>query len=108
MSYREVWIANHYISGEASDGGKTHIPMLTQQHSDPSLPPTVASTNEEKSQMLAELMFPVRPSGCIVPELEEDNQLPAPCSITEEQIRRHLARLSPSKPPGQMGFLMLF
>ena len=69
MSYGEVWIANHYISGEASDGGKTHILTLTLQHSDSSLPPTVASNNEEKSHMLAKLMFPARPDGCVMPEL---------------------------------------
>ena len=34
MSYGEVWITNRYISGKASDGGKTHILTLTLQHSD--------------------------------------------------------------------------
>ena len=99
MSHGEVWIANRYISSNASDSGKTCSPMLTQQHNDPSLPPMVASTNDKKSQMLAKLMFPIRPSGCTVRELEEDNQLPSPCGITEEQIQRHLARLSPFKAP---------
>ena len=99
MSYGEVWIANHYISGEASDGGKTCILTLTLQHSDPSLPPTVASTNEEKSCMLAKLMFPAGPDGCIVPETEDNNQLLLPGSIMEEQIQRHLARLHPYKAP---------
>ena len=99
MSYREVWMANHYISGKASYRGKTHIPMLTLQHSDPSLLPTVASTNEEKSRMLTKLMFPARPDGCVVPETEDDNQLPSPGSIMEEQIWRHLTRLHPYKAP---------
>ena len=92
-----------YISGEASDGGKTCIPTLTLQHSNPSLAPTVASTNKEKSHMLAKLMFPARPDGCVVPEIEDDNQLPLPGSITEEQIWRHLARLHPYKAPGVDG-----
>ena len=103
MSYGEVWITNRYISGKASDGGKTRTPTLTLQHSNSSLPPTVASTNEEKSRMLAKLMFPARPDGCVVPELEDDNQLPSPGSITEEQIQRHLTRLHLYKAPGADG-----
>ena len=99
MSYGEVWITNCYISGEASDRGKTRIPTLTLQHSTPSLLPTVASTNEEKSHMLTKLMFPTRPDGCVMPETEDNNQLPSPGSITEEQIWRHLARLHPYKAP---------
>ena len=103
MSYGEVWITNRYISGEASDGGKTCIPTLTLQHSNSSLPPTVASTNKKKNRMLAKLMFPARPDGCVVPELEDDNQLLSPGSIMEEQIQRDLARLHPYKAPGADG-----
>ena len=85
MSYGEVWIANHYVSGEASDGGKTCILMLTLQNSNPSLPPTVASTNKEKSHMLTKPMFPARPDDCVMPETEDNNQLLSPGSIMEEQ-----------------------
>ena len=57
LSYSEVWMANHYISGENVNGGKTCIPTLTQQLTDPIWTLTVAMTNEEKSSMLAKLMF---------------------------------------------------
>ena len=79
-------MANRYISGENTDGGKTHIPTLTQQSSDPTLPPMVASTNEEKSLMLAKLMFPPRPADCEVLLEVFDDQLPTLPSITEAQI----------------------
>ena len=87
LSYSEVWTANHYISGKNTDGGKTRIPTLTQQSSDPALPPTVASTNEQKSLMLVKLMFPPRSPGSGTPTEDFNNQLPAPPSITEAQIQ---------------------
>ena len=48
-------------------------------------------------------MFPARPDGCIVPEMEDNNQLLSPGSIMEEQIWRHLTRLHPYKAPGADG-----
>ena len=86
LSYSEVWMANRYISDENTDGSKTHTPTLTQQLSDPTLPPMVASTNEEKSLMLTKLMFPPRPADCGGLPEEFNDQLPAPPAITEAQI----------------------
>ena len=100
LSYGEVWTANRYISNEVTDGSKTRIPTLTLQSADPSVPPVVASTNEEKSVMLAGLMFPAKPSSCAVAATEYEDQLPTPQRITEDQIRRHIAHLSPYKAPG--------
>ena len=78
LSYSKVWTANHYISGEHSDSGKTHIPTLTQQLTDPTQVPTVASTNEDKSVMLVKLMFPARLADCEVPQEDYTDQLPTP------------------------------
>ena len=100
LSYSEVWTANCYISGENTDGGKTHIPTLTQQPADPIQAPMVASTNEEKSLMLAKLMFPTRLADCEVPQEDYADQLPAPPKITKEQIWRHITSLRPHKVPG--------
>ena len=62
LSYGEVWTANHYISSDGTDGGKTRIPTLMLKSVDPTVPVLVASTNEEKSQMLSKLMFLPRPA----------------------------------------------
>ena len=101
LSYGEVWIANRYISSSGSDGGKTRIPTLKLSlAADPLAPPMIASMNEEKSAMLARLMFPSKPA---TPHMFSDmyvNQLPDPPSITEKQIWCHLDRLSPHKAPG--------
>ena len=59
LSYAGVWTANRYISGDTSDGGKTHIPRLTLHLNDPLVASTVSTTNKEKSTMLMKLMFPI-------------------------------------------------
>ena len=79
-------MANQYISGENTDSSKTCIPTLMQQPTDPNLPLTVASTNEQKSLMLMKLMFPPRPADCGGLLEEFNDQLPAPPTITEAQI----------------------
>ena len=100
LSYSEVCMANCYISGENADGRKKSIPTLMQQPADPSLPPTVALTNEDKNLMLVKLMFPARPADCGVPQEDFKDQLPIPPSITEDQIQCHIAGLHPHKAPG--------
>jgi len=60
----------------------------------------IASTNDEKSHMLAKLMFPLRPANCPIPDEEYDDQLLLPCDIMEDQIFRHIDQLSPYKAPG--------
>ena len=103
LSYGDVWIANRYISKDGTDGGKTRIPTLTLHLSEPDWPATVATTNEEKSMMLATLMFPARPESVTLQEESYDEPLPNPQIITESQIRRHISRLSPYKAPGPDG-----
>ena len=85
-----MWTANRYILGKVSDGGKTRIPTLSLALPDPVVVMVIASTNEEKSHMLAKLMFLPRPANCPIPDKEYDDQLPLPCDITEDQICRHI------------------
>ena len=57
LSYGDVWITNRYISNDGTDGGKTRIPILMLHLSKADRPTTVATTNEEKSVMLATLTY---------------------------------------------------
>src|SRR6266481_1395241 len=61
VSFGDVWTANRYISGEESDGGKMRIPTFSLYSASPAVLPEVALTNEEKSHMLAKLMFLASP-----------------------------------------------
>jgi ribonuclease HI len=102
MSHSEIWIANRYISSDGGDGGKTRIPTLT------SLTPgaatgrmATATSNEEKSRMLAKAMFPKKPDERFAPDQGNyANQITTRREITETQIRRHLMHVSPYKAPG--------
>jgi exonuclease III len=95
----DIWTAHRYITAPASDGSTTRIPTLKESCNGESI---TASTNEDKSQMLARAFFPKKPS-----ETSQDtNEHPYPdpvCKtdcITREQIRRQLRKLKPYKAPG--------
>ncbi len=105
MSFGDIWIANRYISGDANDGGKTRI--LTLKLSPPvglDAPTVEAASNEDKSMMLAKLMFPAHLAMCPIPsDHSYPPLLPAPARITAEQVHRHIEALSSYKAPGQDG-----
>jgi len=105
MAGGDIWIANRYISGKAKDGGKTRIPTLKLSPPAGSDAPTVeVASNEDKSTMLARLVFPACPSTCSVPtDFDYLPQLPASDSITSEQVQYHIRSLSPYKAPGLDG-----
>ena len=103
LSYRDIWIANRYISKDGTDGGKTRIPTLMLHPSEPDWPTTVATMNEEKSVMLATLMFPARPESVTLLEEPCNEPLQNPQAITESQIRCHISQLSPYKALGPDG-----
>ena len=103
MSYGEIWVANHYISSDSGNGGKTHVPTL-YLHPLVGLenPSQEAATNKDKSAMLTGLMFPRCPHPLynnIADDYQYDDQLPELPDIIEEQIYCHLAGLSPYKAP---------
>ena len=105
MTNRDIWTANQYISGDASDGGKTRIPTLTLSSPPGSgVPDEEAATNEDKSAMLAKLMFPAHPSVCLIPNnFPYPPQLRTPARISAEQVWCHIEGLSPHKAPGPDG-----
>lgn len=96
---QEMWIANKYISNPVGDGGLTRIPTLNTTNEDGQ--PAEATTNSEKSDLLATAFFPKRPDESAVPS---SPAYPTPikyeCKITREQIRRAIAKLQPYKAFG--------
>jgi len=98
-SERELWIANKYISNPVNNGGKTRIPALKVTNSSGQI--VSVETNEGKSEVLANSFFPKKPDSSSVPDdCVYPPPLPSPPMITEEQIRRHIAKLSPHKAFG--------
>jgi len=97
-----LWIANKYISGEHTDGGKTRILTLKLSAQDfvMGMPGEVA-TNEDKSEVLARLMFPKKPQESSVPWLARyPNGFPTPGEIRADKLHHHITRLSPYKATG--------
>ncbi|OJA20650.1 hypothetical protein AZE42_13544 [Rhizopogon vesiculosus] len=62
----DIWTANRYVTSEPSDGSRSRIPTLTVTHADGSI--TEASTNDEKSRLIAESFFPPPPAVDSVPQ----------------------------------------
>jgi len=65
MAGTDIWIAHKYISNPGGDGGKTRIPMLCKTGPDGRI--VQASTNEEKSEVLAQALFPPPPAISTTP-----------------------------------------
>lgn len=61
-----IWIAHKYLLNPGSNGGKTHIPTLCK--TGPDGQEVQATTNEEKSKILAKALFPPPPAVSTVPE----------------------------------------
>jgi hypothetical protein len=62
----DIWTAHKYMSSPARDGGKSRIPVLKLTHHRQE---HVASSNEEKSNLLVKIFFPPGP------------QTPAHCTL---------------------------
>jgi len=94
----DLWTAQKYLNAPASDGGKTRIPDLKYTANGQQC---TASDNQSKSKVLAKTFFPSKPEAMQL-QAHEVNQAPVEkmSPITEEQIRRQLARLKPYKAPG--------
>ena len=96
----DLWTAHKYTSSPAGDGGKSRIPVLKTANSGQEVS---ATTNEEKSIMLANTFFPPRPPDdtpiqFVYPKPTSDSD-----PISKEQIKRQLAKLKPYKAPGPDG-----
>jgi len=98
----DIWIAHKYISNPGGDGGKTRIPTLKKMNLEGQT--TLASTNEEKSEILAQALFPPPPAETTVPA---DYLYPEPAEkwteITQDQLTQAINNLSPYKAPGPDG-----
>jgi len=98
----DIWIAHKYISNPGGDGGKTRIPMLRKTGPDGRI--IQASTNEEKSKVLAQALFPPPPAISTTPA---DFLYPEPAEkwtdITRDQLTQKIDNLSPYKAPGPDG-----
>ena len=90
-------MANKYILAAASDGGRTRIPTLRATQNGQEI---TASSNQEKSRLLAQSFFPRKPTTSTTPDQCEYPQLTCGMhKISKEQIRRQLKRLKPYKAP---------
>jgi hypothetical protein len=102
IEVNDLWTANRYISSEPSDGGKTHIPTLMLIGPDNMV--SKATTNNEKSRLLAKSFFPPPPDADLVPP---DTIYPDPVEwlppITPDQISQAITNLSGYKAPGPDG-----
>ena len=97
----DLWTANKYLAAAASDGGRTRIPTLRVSRNGQD---TAASSNQEKSRMLAEAFFPKKPTAMPTSDhLEYPQPICGTHKISKEQIRRQLKRLKPYKAPGPDG-----
>jgi hypothetical protein len=106
----DIWIANQYISSSGGDNGKTRIPTLIRTLTPGTEEEAIkAVTNEEKSKMLVTTMFPGKPENyAIQGNRTYPEQLPMRGKITHEQIKRHLDKLSHTKPLAPMRSPTLF
>ena len=95
----DIWTVHRYILAPASDGSTTRILTLKVTQGDTEV---IASTNEDKSQLLAKTFFPTSPTESAV--TNEVYNFPTPAcdmdDITKDQIRSHLHKLKPYKAPG--------
>lgn len=98
----DIWTTNHYVTTPSTDGGKTRIPTLTKQNPDGTV--TSATTNEEKSRMIAQALFPSPP---LINNVTADFVYPDPIArhvpFTPDQLFKVISNLSGFKVPGPDG-----
>ena len=102
MADNDIWIASRYLTNPGGDGGKTRMPTLKTK--DAQGRSVLATSNEEKSEVLAKSLFPPPPPSSSVPP---DHPYPTPAEkwteITLDQLTRAINKLSPYKAPGPDG-----
>ena len=95
----DLWTAHQYINSSPGDGSRARVPTLTRKDEQGNI--DTASTNEEKGEMLAKMLFPPPPETSSVPA---DPIYPEPAEswtpITQEQLAKAISNLSPYKAPG--------
>ena len=96
----DIWTAHRYTASPAGDGGKSRIPVLKLTRDGQE---TTATTNEEKSGMLAKTFFPSRPIDDPLIHFVYPKPICDFDPISSEQIKAQLAKLKPYKAPGPDG-----
>jgi hypothetical protein len=96
----DIWTAHRYTTTPTGDGGKSRIPVLKltrdgQEYN--------ASTNEEKSNLLAKTFFPPKPPNDMPLHFVYPKPICTLGPISREQIKRQLAKLKLYKAPGPDG-----
>ena len=96
-----VWDVHKYLTSEPSD---QFLPRTPSLRTNASSPPPSNQTNQQKHELLYKTFFKT-PSGR--PPNDNDDTYPDPVcmfnNITDSQIQRAIARLSPYKAPGPNG-----
>jgi ribonuclease HI len=96
----DIWTAHKYTNAPVGDGGKSRIPVLKLTQSGQE---NIATTNEEKSKMLASSFFPAKPPNKSPTHFAYPKPICELTPISRDQIKRQLARLKPYKAPGPNG-----
>jgi hypothetical protein len=102
MTAADIWTANKFIKEPAGDGGCPRIPALKTRNETGDT--QIINENKEKANIFARTFFPPPPP---LPQDQEPNEypepLPDPPQISKDQVRKHIAKLSPYKAHGPDG-----
>jgi hypothetical protein len=97
----DIWTAHRYTAAPAGDGGKSRIPVLKLMQDGQEC---LASTNKEKSKLLAKTFFPPKPLNDTPIHFIYPEPICTLGAISREQIKWQLAKLKPYKAPGLSRF----
>jgi hypothetical protein len=102
MTVSDIWTANRFIRDPVGDGGCPRILTLkTRNEQGLEIP---VDDNEDKARTFVKTFFPPAPQlPGNQPQQQYPEPLPDPPTITQEQVRKHIARLSPYKVHGPDG-----
>ena len=97
-----VWTANNLVTRPPTDGGKVRVPDLHTR--DANGHPRTVRDNMEKGELLYRAFFPL-PDASDTHPLDPDYPPPAFAfeEVSDTQIHRAIAKLSPYKAPGPSG-----
>ena len=102
MTAADIWTANKFIKELAGDGGCPRIPALKTRNE--AGDERTVNDNKEKANIFARTFFPPPP---LPPQDQEPFEypepLPDPLQISKDQVRKHIAKLSPYKAHGPDG-----
>ena len=98
----DLWIAHKYLSETPMTTGAARTPTLTEEDADGE--EKRCATNEDKANTFHRQFFPPKPTAINLPLIDPATRNFGEIrTITREQIRRAVGRLSPYKAPGNDG-----